>query len=318
MSNISSRNEWIFGECKNVLEDKDYMLRAEITKMLNTSVRMFDYKNLPETIQQKDLETYNQVGGFTIWKEVNDNLYVFNGMLGGKPNAYYLPTLAVVANPGLNYNASLEIDKECVVMLNDDYYQGLMPVHNKFASLLVESEISLKYALLNARIPAFIQADNDNTYDSAVNLIDKIYNGKGYGIIGSKEFFDGLRTFQFSQYSYIKDLIEAIQYIKGNWYNAIGLKSSFNMKRESINEAEASLNDDILYPSVDTMLDCRKKGIEKINKMYGTNISVELGSAWKKNRYENELDNKVKEAEISEMESEKNETNRDIDNSAEN
>ena len=307
MATIPSRDEWIFGRVKNVLNDKEHMLQNNILQMLNRTTRMFRYKNLPETILPKDLETQLQVGGFAVWKEVDGKLYTFTAGLGGEPNPYYLPTLAIVANPALRYNASLEIGKDCVVMLNDNFYQGLMPMFNKYASLLTEAEISLKYAIINARVPALIQADNDSTYESAMKFFDKVVEGKEYGIISSKEFFDGIRAQDYYKQSYIKDVIESIQYIKGSWFNEVGLKSAFNMKREAINESEADLNDDILHPTIDTMLECRKSAIEKVNEMYGTNITVELDSAWEKDRHDEELTQEYKEAEIESMEPENTE-----------
>lgn len=309
---ITNRNDWVFGSIRNPLEDKEYMLKHNVLQMLNKSTRIFKYENLPETIQTKDLETQLQVGGFAIWKKVDGNLYTFTGGLGGAPNPYYLPTIATVANPALNYTENLKIDEECVVMLNDHFYQGLMPLHSKYGRLLVEAEISLKYAIINARVPALIQADNDNTYKSADEFFKKVVEGKEYGIISSKEFFDGIRSHDFYKQAHIKDLIEAIQYIKGSWFNAIGLNAAFNMKREAINEAEATLNEDILYPDIDTMLECRRYGLEKVNKMYGTNITVELDSVWEQNRKREDLQLEAEEAEVEEIktdETEKEENN---------
>ena len=301
---ITNRNDWVFGKMKNILEDKDQMLKHLIFQMLNKSIKIFKYKNLPETIKAKDLETQLQVNGFAIWKEVDKKLYTFVGGLGGMPNPYYLPTKAIIANPALKYNASLEIDKECIVMLNDYFYQGLMPLFNKYGNMLVEAEISLKFAIINARVPALIQADNDNTYKSAEEFFKKVIDGKEYGIISSKEFFDGIRSHDFYKQAYIKDLIESIQYIKGSWYNEIGLNAAFNMKREAINEAEATLNEDILYPTIDTMLECRKKALEKVNAMYGTNIEVELDSVWLQNREQEKLAIEEKKAEIKSIKTE--------------
>ena len=298
MNTITNRNDWVFGSIRNPLEDKPFMLKSAILQMLNKSTRIFKYNGLPDTIPQKDLETQLQVGGFAIWKEVGGKLYTFTGGLGGTPNPYYLPTKATVANPALNYNANLTIDEECVVMLNDHYYQGLMPLFSKYGNLLVEAEISLKYAIINARVPALIQADNDNTYKSAEEFFKKVVEGKEYGVISSKEFFDGIRSHDFYKQAYIKDLIEAIQYIKGSWFNSIGLNAAFNMKREAINEAEATLNEDILYPDIDTMLECRKYALEKVNKMYGTNITVELDSVWEQNRKREELQLEAEKAEV--------------------
>lgn len=298
MQTITNRNEWIFGECKNILDDKETLLRQHITQMLNRTTRIFKYENIPKTIPVKDLETQLQVGGFAIWKEVKGNLYTFIGGLGGEPNPYYLPTIAIVANPALRYNASLKIDEECVVMLNDHYYQGLMPMFNKYGSLLTEAEISLKFAVLNARVPALVQADNDGTYKSAQEFFKKVEDGKEYGIISSKEFFDGIKSQDFYKVPYIKDLIESIQYIKGSWYNEIGLNATFNMKREAINEAESNIDEDILYPTIDTMLECRQQALEKVNKMYGTNIKVSLDGIWSTNREKAKLELDKEKAEV--------------------
>lgn len=319
-NNPTNRNEWIFEQIKNPMENKGLLVKNEITKMLSKSTRMFKYAGLPDTIPQKDLETILQVGGFAIWgKDDNGSLYVFSGSLGGEPNPYYLPTKAVVANPALRLNKTYDIGKDCVVMLNDTYYQGLMPLFSKYGHLLVEGEISLKYAMLNARVPAIIQADNDTTHKSAEEFFKKVYDGSGYGIIASKDFFDGIRSQDFYREHYIKDLIEAIQYIKGSWYNEIGLNATFNMKREAINEAEAALNEDILYPTVDAMLECRKVALDKINEMFGTNITVELDSVWKQNKEQETLDLELKEAEIEnltsdESEVEQNDNSGDADN----
>ena len=304
MSDSIQRNSWIFGKCKSILNDKDLLQKQIISQMLNKTITIFKYGNLPETITDKDIEIITQVNGYSIWKEVDGKLYVFYGSLGGEPNPYYLPTLAIIANPALRYNASLKIDEECVVMLNDYLYTGLMPLFNKYGSLLTEAEISLKYAIINARVPALLQSDNDNTYKSAQEFFSKIEKGDGYGIIASKEFFEGIKSQDFYKQPYIKDLIESIQYIKGSWYNEIGLNAQFNMKREAINSAESTLNEDILYPAVDVMLQCRKKAVEKINKMFGTNITVELNSVWEQNKIQEDLALQYKEAEVDNLEQE--------------
>lgn len=298
MSDSIQRNSWIFDKCNNILNDKELLKKQIISQMLNKTITIFKYGNLPETITEKDIEIITQVNGYSIWKEVDGKLYVFYGSLGGEPNPYYLPTIAIIANPALRYNASLKIDEECVIMLNDYLYTGLMPLFNKYGSLLTEAEISLKYAIINARVPALLQSDNDNTYKSAVAFFDTIEKGEGYGIIASKEFFEGIKSQDFYKQPYIKDLIESIQYIKASWYNEIGLNSQFNMKREAINSAEVTLNEDILYPAVDVMLQCRKKAVEKINKMFGTNITVELNSVWEQNKIQEDLALQFKEAQV--------------------
>ena len=303
MNGVTNRNEWIFGQCRNVLEDKPYLSTQLVIQMLQKTIEMFEYENLPETITKRDLETQLQVGGYNIWVEGEKGLYCFNGGLGGQPNPYYLPTLAIVANPALpTYSKTYTIDKDCVVMRNDYFYQGMMPLFNKYASLLTEAEISLRWAMILTRTSNMGVTDNDNTQKSYEEYFKKIVDGTEIGAISTNDFFEGLKTVELQKESKITDIIEATQYIKGSWFNEVGLNAAFNMKREAINEAEANLNVDVLIPVVDTMLECRKLALEKINKMFNKNITVRLSSVWQKNRKNDELTEELKKAEIENLE----------------
>ena len=316
MSNsVSSRNEWIFSKYADIVNDKEELAHSYISMMLRRSVRLFKYNNLPDSIPQKELEILLQVGGNAIITKVNDKLYAFWGTLGGRPNQYYLPTIAVVANPALSFSATLPIDygyeipnqdeTKCVVVLNDSLYQGLMPMFNKYASLLTECDISMRIATVNARIPSLIQADNDESYKSALMFLKQLTDGRENGVIASNNFFDGVKTMNFSEdTSVIKNLIELRQYLYGSMFNELGLQASFNMKREAINQAEAGMNDDILKPLIDDMLEQRKLGLERINKMFGTNITVELDSAWKTRDIEEDLSIDLQKATIENLKEE--------------
>jgi hypothetical protein len=61
------------------------------------------------------------------------------------------------------------------------------------------------------------------------------------------------------------------------------------MKRESINSNESQLNDDMLHPLIDDMLARRREALEEVNKMFGTNITVDFNGAWLTNEKEEEL-----------------------------
>jgi len=79
----------------------------------------------------------------------------------------------------------------------------------------------------------------------------------------------------------VPQLIELQQYLKASWFNDIGLQANYNMKRESIGAEEGQMNNDGLIPLIEDMLKSRKEGIEQVNTMFSTNISVELASSWK-------------------------------------
>ena len=288
---IPNRSNWVFGRKeRNILKDKELLVDQYIRYMLIRTQRMFEYDGLPDTIPQRELELITQVMRFTIWKKVDGKLYVFFGGLGGIPNEYYQPTTAIISNPYLKYFEVCEINDDCVVMWNDSLHIGLMPMNEKYATMLAECDMSLRLANVNSRIPALISADTDNVKASAEKMLEDVEEGKKIGVIMGSVMLDNesLRTMDYTNKSAstIKDLIELKQYYKSEWFNDLGIQSNFNMKRESLNAEEVALNEDTLLPLIDDMLYQRKQALEKINAMFGTNISVKLSSAWEKVRTE--------------------------------
>ena len=288
---IPNRANWVFGrDEKNVLKDKKSLIDQYIRYMLIRTQRMFEYEGLPDTIPQRELELITQVMRFTIWKKVDGKLYVFFGGLGGIPNEYYQPTNAIISNPYLKYFEVCDINDDCVVMWNDSLHIGLMPMNEKYASMLAECDMSLRLANINSRMPALISADTDNVKASVETVLKDIEDGKKIGVVLGSIMLDNgsLKTADYTNKSAstIKELIELKQYYKSEWFNDLGIQSNFNMKRESLNSEEVGLNEDTLLPLVDDMLYQREQALKKINEMFGTNIKVKLSSAWQKLREE--------------------------------
>ena len=277
----------------NILKNKKLLVRSHINNMFKKTSRIFEYDSLDGTqINAWQLERLTQFIGYSFIADVKNplspykkGLYALKGFAGGLLDPNLLPTMATINNVALGYNEIIEINKDCILFKNDSAYEGLNPLFNLYANLLADIEISLRYALVNSRIPNVMQGDSQELKTALDELYNDIDNGTKIGaVVTSNPFFDGLKNAMLSssKESLIQELIEAYQYIKANWYLDMGLQSNFNMKREAINESEASMNDDTLIPMIDDMLKCRQENCEAINKMFGTNISVHLSSAWEK------------------------------------
>ena len=158
---------------------------------------------------------------------------------------------------------------------------------------MVENDISMNIADIWSRATVALSAADDETKASAELWLKRLIKGE-IGIIGESPFLMGnvdesLRVNPIGTVAgTLTDLIEYHQYLKAGLYNDIGLNSNYNMKREAIMSNETKLNDDALHPLIDTMLACRKEAAEEINRLFGTNISVEFNSAWLDNEKENE------------------------------
>lgn len=286
--------------------DKGNNIDQMMLYMFARTQSMFTWSGLPETIPCYMLEMYLQINGYAGICKVDGDLYAFYGGLGGEPDAYYQPTILTVANPYLQLNKEFKIGEDCVVIRNDVFYQGLTPLFNKYASQLAENELSMYMATINTRIQSAISAGDDTTKESAQKFIDDLIKGK-LGVIADNPFLESLKTLPLStsaNTNVLGDLIEQEQYLKASWYNELGLNANYNMKREALNSAESTINNDILFPLIDEMLKQRQMACEQINALFGTDISVELNSSWKDNKKEEQAEIESPEAEESEPEAE--------------
>ena len=287
MDKVPNRSNWSFDVCSQDLS-LDNLAEYYIKDTLIRTQKMFNYNNLPKTIPKEQLELLLQRNGYAVITKVNGELYAFDGGLGGEPNEYYLPTIATVANPALKFSKSMVIDKECVVIKNDVMFMGLMPLIQSTSYLLAQADISFKYALINGRMKAIVTAPNDEVKASLDEMFKQIEKGSSLKVVVDDDLMNELKVSPYGSNDNGIDIIELKQYIIGSFYQKLGIQSNFNMKREALNSAESALNDDILYPLIDEMLEQRQEGIKKINEMYGTNISVELSSVWKQLREQEE------------------------------
>lgn len=262
-------------------KEKDRNTRNQVMYMLDRSLLMFEYHGLPDSIPAIELERLLQSNGFAGVTEVQGELYAFYGGLGGEQDVYGRPTTMVISNPALDYNATLTIDEDVILMRNDSMMLGLIPTFAKYCSLLNENEITMALASISQRVNNLISVADDNTASSADKYLKQLEDGK-LGYIFESKLFDSLQTNPMNSAGggSISDLIELQQYLKASMYNEIGLNANYNMKRERLNSAEVEMNSDNLYPLVDNMLEHRRIALEQINEKYGTEITVEFNSSW--------------------------------------
>ena len=269
--------------------------------LLNRTIMMFKYKNLPDTIDQNVLERYLQVNGTAcITRANNGNLYAFGGTWGGEQDVYYRPTKYVIANPHVSQLTKETFTKECtifgdeehdgVLLRNDTEWASLTPLIGRYAVLMCENCLTVRTADIMLRIIALLSAGTDKARKSAEAYIKKLENGE-LSIIGDSAFMETLKLQSppSNNGSYLTQFIELQQYLKGSFFNELGLRANYNMKREAIGQGESTLDADSILPLCDNMLSCRKEDIAKVNSLFGTDIEVDFSSAWLENRIENSI-----------------------------
>lgn len=248
--------------------------------MLNKSLTMFEWKNLPDTLPAVEIEKQLQTNGYTIIGKVQGNLYAFQGGFSGQ-DPYNQPTKAIVNNPSLKYNGTFTINENCVIIKNDDMQQGLIHIYNKYGTLLIENQITMLMTDYNYRMPFTISSKDDTTTQSAREYLQKVIDGS-LGVIGEAKLFDALKVTPTNNkgVNSFADLYGYQQFIEAQLNNTIGLATNNNMKRERLTTNEIEVNKNASYPLIDNMLRNRKQAVEKINKMFDLDIDVEFSSIW--------------------------------------
>ena len=282
---IPSKYNWFGNVDSMMLKDKNLLIDFHFGMALARTLTMFEYDGLPETIPYRELEKILQLNSFAYWLQKDGQLYVFFGGLGGKPNEYYQPTDFIVANPYLQFFKVVKVNEEGVLMWNDYAHMGMYLMLRRYAELMAECDITLRFGLINDRLVSILYATNDGAKTSAEAFLKDVEDGAKLGVILGDQWLDDNGDFRVNEYRKantedLKAIMELQQYLKASFWNDIGIQANYNMKRESINDSEAGMNEESLKPFVDEMLQCRKDALEKINKQFGTNITVKFASAW--------------------------------------
>ena len=199
---------------------------------------------------------------------------------------YYMHRRALVTNPVFSktYNLTPGDDCEIVYLTEPDkyfysMYGGLFALIGRTATILADNDISINVAQKNTRLTNVISADDKPTAISAEAAIEAMYDGDPYKIAQSSLVSD-LHSFPMTQATSSREIVQLVeirQYIYSHFYESIGIGSTHdNMKRERLISAELDDGVDLAAINIDDMLATVREGVERVNRMFGTEITVEL------------------------------------------
>ena len=276
--------------------DVEANFRTYFKLLTNKAMSLFKFSGT------EDLEAFDEryfieqlvLRGKVCVAQFNNKLYALSGNWGGEPNAYYEPTEWIVANPILGSKTLKVLNKDgskdtsgldgIVIaltdfdFLSDNLNGGLYPLIYKYSGLLADNDVSLNIAQINGRLNVVLTADSENIANQAEDILKDLYNGKPYRIL----YQDLMNKIQVNPVAAagtnntIMSLIEAKAHLLQDFYSEIGIASQGNLKRERVNTAETELMTGCLDISIWNILKNLREGLDRVNELFGTSISVEL------------------------------------------
>lgn len=262
---------------------------------------MFEFKNLPKTVNERYFKSsLILTGNCSIYypkKILNPKLaeqgwYAVKGTIGAEPDAYYIGSEYVIANPILGSENIKTTDERIEVF----YWNSLDEVFNPMCSglkflidrtarILTEIYRSTIIALKNSRVVNIFSASNNNEKTTLNKLITDMREGEDV-FTTIQDFKAKMEVNPVLQDTNIKDIlqefVELEQFYLAQFYHAIGVNSNYNLKRAQINNEEIMTNSYILIVSLADVLPTLQRCCEELNAKSGLNISVDYSEEWKK------------------------------------
>ena len=310
--NNNSVLDFIFKTPKRLEFWKLYRFYFDFILRLLYRVIIFD--GIPETVS----ETFFKLILFTQGKvcflkgdvidETGSELLALNCSRADTPNVYYIPRKVLVTNPRLKKQYNLEVDKQCVVVYlsEADKYNlseingGLYGLIERTAVMLADNDISINIAQKNTRLVNIVAADTQNTYDSIKGVFAKMYNGDPDIVVKSSlvDKLSGVPIQQNQSNHNLIELIEVQQYILAHFYEQIGIQTHDQMKKERLVTAEINDNIELCFLNIDDMLVSIQEGLQRVNEMFGTNISARLNPIIEQQRMQQENADESRESDV--------------------
>lgn len=260
--------------------------------------------NLPEEIDSKFLLYHVLLYGRVLFFKAGGKYHVmwFSGK--GHLNEYYIQKDFLVVNPwATETNGDYEENKTACILYSDinAYIEnadvGLYDIVEEYSEIINQIDKSIKALAKNSKVIAFLTGSTTSFVHSARQVINRLLDSDECIGVMEESLVDNIKVNPISEKMDYKfsELIKARQYYISDFYQKIGISANMNMKAERLTDNESQLIDSVSDIDFEHIIDNLNFSVEKINSLFGLNISFRL------NEQEQVVDN------TNDMEDEENE-----------
>lgn len=273
-----------YKEIQYVKLNKDELIASYYDEFLNRCMNIFLYSNIPKSIEPRAFALSILYGCGGLFKDLSGDWRIAPVDLGGEIGPNLRPDKAFIISDSTDRDITglagkeFTIDRDIWIIPFDSSFGGLLDICRRYSILMADAIITLDTNMITSRAPYILSATTKTEREEAESFLAKLWNGD-IDIIGSSLVSDdGVKTIPFYQATAqgLTQIVEAIQYIKSSFYHEIGLRSNYNMKRESLNSAETVVDEEAILSLVEDSFNTQKYWIEKLNEATGLDIKIEL------------------------------------------
>lgn len=257
--------------------------RFYLDRLTELSISMFDWQNVPDSIDARFLETTLFLNGSAVFFKDEDlreenvegeedgTLLALPVAMNGNFDLYNIPTRRTAyATNGYNRNLT---NMDSVIVYNNMIRTNSVQTCTVYARRLWNLDRAIDVNA-NAQKTSVLIRCNDSERLTLVNAYQK-WEGNEPVIYGTKDFDPNSLSVLRTDAPYVaRDLYELKTQIWNEALTYLGISNMNFQKRERLVTDEVVRNQGGTIASRYSRLEARRQACKKINKMFGTNIEV--------------------------------------------
>lgn len=257
------------------LSMNNYTYMQYAYRLMELSISMFEWKNLPEGIDERFLEMVLFTDGHAVFfkdDELGDYL-ALQCLINGKLNVYRIPInrRAFAVN---GYQKQLT-DKDSVIIFNNMLHTNSWLDVKMFAKRLYNLDRIIDVNANAQKTPILIKG-NEQQRLTLTNLY-KEYDGNAPVIFADKSLDMNALQVLSTQAPYVADKIYQLKtQIWNEALTYLGISNVSFQKRERMVSDEVTRSQGGTVASRYSRLNARRQACEQINKMFGLNIDCDF------------------------------------------
>ena len=244
--------------------------RQYYNRLTELSISMFEWKNLPDTVDPRYLElTLFSDGQAVFFKDEEIGFLALQNIKGGKFNVYRIPVdrRAYAVN---GYQKDLT-DKDSVIIFNNYLHNNSRLDVEMFARRLWNLDRAIDVNANAQKTPVLIQCDETQRL-TMLNLYKK-YDGNEPFIFGDRNLNpNAIKTLK-TDAPYVADKLYQLKtQIWNEALTYLGISNINITKKERLITDEVTRNQGGTIASRYSRLEARRDACKQINKMFGLNL----------------------------------------------
>lgn len=254
-----------------MLNNRTYL--QYLQRLTELSISMFEWKNLPPTVDARYLELHLFENGCMVYfnDDVIGNLCL-DCIVSGRLDVYGYPLLRRAYSSYNNYQKLLKSSDSVIIYNNMLRTNSVLDV-KMFARRLYNLDRIIDVNANAQKTPVLVRASEKQRL-TMLNLY-KEYDGNAPFIFGDKNLDMNALTVLKTDAPYVADKIYQLK--TQVWNEALtylGISNINIAKKERLITDEVTRNQGGTIASRYSRLESRRQAVEKINDMFGTNIEV--------------------------------------------